>query len=156
MHVCFVPVLHRPIMADFGGSRTMLHPSFSFTGTPLFMAPEVLQREAYHLKVDIFSLGIMLWQLATGLEPHAGVDNYSDLKCRVLQGARPALDVPQLEAAPRGLRELLAQCWHEDPKLRPSAAGVLDSLKDLAQHFTHRNASLRDSYPLVLTRHVRD
>lgn len=86
LHAQTPPVLHRdikpdnillrrdwtPVLADFGASKkfsgTFLEKSQSIVGSPLWMAPEV-ETQTYDISVDLFSLGILMWQVATGQEP---------------------------------------------------------------------------------------
>lgn len=64
-------------IADFGVSSKLTdtnHKANSFIGTPHYMAPEIISKECYDYKVDIWSVGIMAIQMATGHLP------YKDLK----------------------------------------------------------------------------
>jgi serine/threonine protein kinase len=52
-------------IGDMGSSRLMVDTSTSFVGTPLYMAPEVLQQHPYSLEMDIWSLGSVLYEMCT-------------------------------------------------------------------------------------------
>ncbi|KAH0996438.1 hypothetical protein GBA52_020302 [Prunus armeniaca] len=69
-------------VADFGLSRS-LHPgdyAETVCGSPLYMAPEVLQFERYDGKVDMWSVGVILFELLNGCPPFPGRTNVQVLK----------------------------------------------------------------------------
>ncbi|KAM1231121.1 hypothetical protein ACFX13_041918 [Malus domestica] len=69
-------------VADFGLSRS-LHPgdyAETVCGSPLYMAPEVLQFERYDGKVDMWSIGVILFELLNGRPPFPGRTNVQVLK----------------------------------------------------------------------------
>jgi len=59
-------------LCDFGFARAIAHDSSllrSIKGTPLYMAPELVQERPYNYKVDLWSLGVILYELAVGKPP---------------------------------------------------------------------------------------
>ena len=63
-------------ICDFGLSRIMLDPPIrdsSSAGTPEWMAPERIRNEPFDEKCDIFSFGVMMWELWTLNRPWEGV-----------------------------------------------------------------------------------
>ncbi|MED6119275.1 hypothetical protein PIB30_010199 [Stylosanthes scabra] len=64
-------------IADFGLSRTLLPGEYAETvcGTPLYMAPEVLQFQKYDSKADMWSIGAILFELLNGYPPFNGRNN---------------------------------------------------------------------------------
>jgi serine/threonine protein kinase len=71
-------------LADFGLSRVLLETSTSFTGTPVFMAPEILSGNPYTKESDIFSLGTTIYMLCMLKVPFQSVD-ILELKVHVPQ-----------------------------------------------------------------------
>jgi serine/threonine protein kinase len=70
-----------PKLADFGWAvHAITGKRKSFCGTVLYLPPELISKQEYDFKVDIWSLGILLFELATGKAPFAGEDNNSTLE----------------------------------------------------------------------------
>ena len=70
-------------IADLGFSKIQQDPyelSTTYCGTPINMAPEVLNRAMYNYKADVWSLGTILYELLTGKSPFKGAQNKEELK----------------------------------------------------------------------------
>ncbi|KAE8678187.1 Serine/threonine-protein kinase EDR1 [Hibiscus syriacus] len=117
-------------VCDFGLSR-LKHNTFlsskSTAGTPEWMAPEVLRNEPSNEKCDVFSFGIILWELATLRLPWSGMNPMQVVGAVGFQNRR--LDIPK-ELDPLAAR-IIWQCWQTDPSLRPSFAELTVALKPL-------------------------
>ena len=90
-------------------------------GTPRYMAPEIWRGEPATARSDLYSLGALLHELATGAPPHPETDRAA-LERAVLHG--PALP-PLRELAPAldpGLADVIAACLARDPADRPDTA----------------------------------
>lgn len=74
-------------IADLGFARELNHEDMTETvcGTPLVMAPEVLNGFRYNHKADVWSLGIVFFELVTGFTPFTGRDR-EDLKRNLEKG----------------------------------------------------------------------
>lgn len=93
-------------------------------GTPIYMPPEVMTKQAFNEKVDIYSFGIVLWELIMRKEPFDQHDDYNEFVKAIVGGERPPLDdIPLLS-----LKTLLCRCWHEDPQKRPDFEEIDDEL----------------------------
>eukprot|EP01087_Luapelamoeba_hula_P020947 TRINITY_DN7230_c0_g1_i2.p1 TRINITY_DN7230_c0_g1~~TRINITY_DN7230_c0_g1_i2.p1 ORF type:complete len:1005 (-),score=128.15 TRINITY_DN7230_c0_g1_i2:404-3418(-) len=85
-------------------------------GTPLWMAPEVLMNKEYDEKADVYSFGIVLWEILTGQDPWQDIESLVDLVEAVcLEHRRPPLP----RDIPIPLRDLINQCWHPTTESRP-------------------------------------
>ena len=80
-------------------------------GTPYWMAPEVVTRKEYGPKVDIWSLGITIYEMITGSPPHANLDGL-----KVVQ-LIPRTKPPRLSdnQGSKDLRDFVVSCLRESP-----------------------------------------
>eukprot|EP00775_Hariotina_reticulata_P002896 gene2896-3184_t len=122
-----------PQVCDFGLSRvksaTFLT-SKSHGGTPEWMAPEILRNEPSDEKADVYSYGVVLYELVTNLEPWTSLNPMQVVGAVGFAGQRLALP-PEVDAR---IAALISSCWASDAGARPSFSEVLDllrSFKDL-------------------------
>jgi mitogen-activated protein kinase kinase kinase len=97
----------------------------SMTGTPMYMSPEVIKGEnpGRAGSVDVWSLGCVILEMATGRRPWASLDNEWAIMYNIAQGNPPQL--PSYEQlSPEGI-DFLKKCFIKDPKKRASAAELL-------------------------------
>lgn len=117
-------------VCDFGLSR-LKHNTFlsskSTAGTPEWMAPEVLRNEPSNEKCDIYSFGVILWELATLRLPWSGMNPMQVVGAVGFQNKR--LEIPK-ELDPIVAR-IIWECWQTDPNLRPSFAQLTVALTPL-------------------------
>ncbi|KAI7724461.1 hypothetical protein M8C21_005682 [Ambrosia artemisiifolia] len=112
-------------ICDFGLSRMMTESPMKETssaGTPEWMAPELIRNEPFTEKCDIFSLGVIMWELCTLSRPWEGLPPERVVYSVANEGSR--LDIPE---GPLG--RLIADCWAE-PQDRPSCEDILTRLLD--------------------------
>ncbi|KAJ4976744.1 hypothetical protein NE237_001850 [Protea cynaroides] len=112
-------------ICDFGLSRIMTEIPMrdsSAAGTPEWMAPELIRNEPFTEKCDVFSLGVIMWELFTLSRPWEGVPAVQVVYAVANEGSR--LEIPE---GPLG--KLIADCWAE-PDERPSCEEILSRLLD--------------------------
>ncbi|VAI57144.1 probable serine/threonine-protein kinase SIS8 [Triticum dicoccoides] len=117
-------------VSDFGMSRLKHHTflsSKSTAGTPEWMAPEVLRNEPANEMCDVYSFGVILWELATLLVPWSGLNPMQVVGAVGFQNKR--LDIPK-EVDPL-VASIISSCWDNDPSKRPSFSQLLSPLKKL-------------------------
>ncbi|XP_065851164.1 RAF-like serine/threonine-protein kinase PRAF [Euphorbia lathyris] len=125
---------HRPIckVGDLGLSKVKCQTLISggVRGTLPWMAPELLNGSSSLVseKVDVFSFGIVLWELLTGEEPYADLHYGAIIGGIVSNTLRPA--VP--ESCDPEWRTLMERCWSSDPLERPSFPVIANELRAMA------------------------
>ncbi|XP_059631240.1 serine/threonine-protein kinase CTR1 isoform X2 [Cornus florida] len=109
-------------VCDFGLSRFKANtfiPSKSVAGTPEWMAPEFLRGEPSNEKSDVYSYGVILWELVSMQQPWSGLSPAQNRRLAIPQNTSPVL------------ASLMESCWSDDPHQRPSFASIIDTLKKL-------------------------
>jgi Protein tyrosine and serine/threonine kinase/SH2 domain len=94
-------------------------------GTAIYRAPELLHNEEYNQKCDVYSFGIVLWELYSCKVPFQGWQLAKVIYQVSSEGARPPID----EHCPESLRRLIEDCWQHDPEKRPHFSAVLPRLQ---------------------------
>jgi len=98
-------------------------------GTMPYMSPEQLQGQAVDHRTDIFSLGVILYEMASGRRPFQGRSSAALVSSILRDTPRPLSEVrPDL---PAKCNELIARCLEKDPRARPQSAG--DLRRELAE-----------------------
>ncbi|EGC33072.1 roco8, ROCO family protein [Dictyostelium purpureum] len=119
-------------LSDFGLSRTVVQSFVSkVVDNPTWLAPEVLKGFEYNEKGDIYSYGMILWELYHMELPFEEFDFkfMSTLEDNILSGLRPSIN----QNCNRMYASLITKCWSSDPNLRPSFNSILKSLKEIKE-----------------------
>jgi hypothetical protein len=117
----------RVMLCDFGLSKLIASVSThtGAIGTPAWMAPEVLTGQHYGLPSDMYSMGVVLWELLQLRVPFEGVPAVTIIGRRVAGTAN--LEMPK--NLPAALHSLLASLLATEPTARPTAPDALDRLR---------------------------
>lgn len=91
----------------------------------MYMSPEVITGTTAGRRgsIDIWSLGCVILEMATGRRPWANLDNEWAIMWNIASGHSPQLPTPD-QLSPPGI-DFLTKCFVLDPKQRPSAAELL-------------------------------
>lgn len=84
-------------------------------GTYRWMAPEMIKKKSYGKRVDVYSFGLILWELVAGKIPYEDMNPIQAAFAVVNKNLRPA--IPQ--DCPPAMRALIEQCWSLHPEKRP-------------------------------------
>ncbi|MBI4903848.1 MAG: serine/threonine-protein kinase [Acidobacteria bacterium] len=128
-------------IVDFGLARRVLGDEAAgdlTMGTVGYMSPEQIRGEALTEASDIFSMGVVLYELATGIHPFAA-DSPSQTAKAIAAGARSRAAVRR--GAPRQFDRLCGATLEPDPSARPSAASVAARLGEVAAPSPRRIAA---------------
>lgn len=124
-------------LADFGiakGQDTSITITGTTLGSPAYMAPEQLRSQEVDRRTDIFSLGIVLYEMLAGKKPFDG-DNYSAVITSILTGEpTPLCEI--VSVVPPKLSLLAAQMLEKDPDRRVSRMEeVNEKLEELLRYY---------------------
>ncbi|KAM6956227.1 mitogen-activated protein kinase kinase kinase 21 [Aplochiton taeniatus] len=147
-----VPIIHRdlkssnilllePISNDDIGRKTLKITDFglarewhkttkmSAAGTYSWMAPEVIKSSLFSKGSDVWSYGVLLWELLTGEVPYRGIDGLA-----VAYGvAVNKLTLPIPSTCPEPFAKLMEECWDQDPHVRPPFSCILEQLSAIEE-----------------------
>ena len=126
-------------LARIGGpqstaSKTRLTEPGTILGTPGYISPEQLRDSSVDTRADVFSLGVMLYELASGIHPFASSHPASTI-ARVLESDPPTL-AELVHSCPPGLDDVIHTCLQKDPALRFGLmAELVEALEELRRNF---------------------
>uniref|UniRef100_UPI0037E88571 leucine-rich repeat serine/threonine-protein kinase 1 n=1 Tax=Semicossyphus pulcher TaxID=241346 RepID=UPI0037E88571 len=116
-------------LSDYGISRQSFHEgALGVEGTPGYQAPEIRPGIVYDAKVDMFSYGMVLYELLSGQRPALGHHQLQIAK-KLSKGIRPVLGSPE-EVQFCCLQSLLTECWDTKPEKRPVAIQCLRQMQE--------------------------
>ena len=93
-------------------------------GTILWLAPEIMAEEEYTEKADVFSFGIIVWEILMRMEPYEGM-SLMEVAIGVMNAnLRPS----PLPNCPILLKDMMKACWHPNPDQRPSFSEIVELL----------------------------
>eukprot|EP00009_Paramoeba_aestuarina_P014593 CAMPEP_0201540094 /NCGR_PEP_ID=MMETSP0161_2-20130828/70761_1 /ASSEMBLY_ACC=CAM_ASM_000251 /TAXON_ID=180227 /ORGANISM="Neoparamoeba aestuarina, Strain SoJaBio B1-5/56/2" /LENGTH=478 /DNA_ID=CAMNT_0047947541 /DNA_START=1302 /DNA_END=2738 /DNA_ORIENTATION=- len=143
LHSIVPPVIHRDLkslnllvdsnwlvkVADFGLStiKDYYEETSSIVGTPAWTAPEVLKGEKYNEKADVYSFGIILWEVTEGKRPFSGYRLKRIMEAVCDHGERPPISPDTLP----DIQELMTECWQENIAKRPPFSQISQKIAEL-------------------------
>jgi serine/threonine protein kinase len=125
-------------------------PTVAFRGTPAYMAPEALLNRSPDFRADMFSLGIVFYELLTGTHPFREDNNQVATVDRIIHAGH--VPVIQLDAAiPNRISRIIDKMLRKEPDARYASPDVLlEELllvaKDLPVHSSGRNSNARKRF----------
>jgi serine/threonine-protein kinase len=146
----------RTKLTDFGMARLASHETAdtSLLGTPAYWCPEQIMGRPQDARSDIFSLGVVLYEMVTGVSPFAAESLQK--VCNHVLSSTPLPASRSNPSIPTGLDEVLAACLAKDPKQRfETAEALAEQLFPLARRKQVEQAPVRVAEPSLRNRASR-
>src|SRR5437763_1450389 len=109
---------YQAIIGDLGLSKSAIESleddNNEIYGIIPYVAPEIFKGQKYTKASDIYSFGMIMWELMTGRRLFRNENHDTDLIIKICDGYRPSI-------APEGYIELMQECWHSDQNIIPTA-----------------------------------
>ncbi|KAK0045528.1 mitogen-activated protein kinase kinase kinase 7-like isoform X1 [Biomphalaria pfeifferi] len=131
-------------ICDFGTACDIQTHMTNNKGSAAWMAPEVFEGSNYSEKCDVFSWGIILWEVLTRRKPF---DEIGGPAFRIMWAVHNGKRPPLIQNFPKQFEGLLTRCWAGNPSERPSMADVARVMNIVCQFFKGGDE------PLVISRH---
>ncbi|EXX79515.1 Bck1p [Rhizophagus irregularis DAOM 197198w] len=127
------------VISDLGISKAAVESSDDgneIYGNIPYIAPEIFDRQKYTKASDVYSFGMIMWELMTGRRPFWDQNHDIYLIIEICDGLRP----PIVTNAPEGYTGLMKECWNPDPKRRPNATSICNKIdKMYMKEWNNRN-----------------
>ncbi|XP_060119515.1 mitogen-activated protein kinase kinase kinase 7 isoform X1 [Heteronotia binoei] len=129
-------------ICDFGTACDIQTHMTNNKGSAAWMAPEVFEGSNYSEKCDVFSWGIILWEVITRRKPF---DEIGGPAFRIMWAVHNGTRPPLIKNLPKPIESLMTRCWSKDPSQRPSMEEIVKIMTHLMQYFPGADEPLQ--YP---------
>eukprot|EP00002_Diphylleia_rotans_P035225 TRINITY_DN7669_c0_g1_i2.p1 TRINITY_DN7669_c0_g1~~TRINITY_DN7669_c0_g1_i2.p1 ORF type:complete len:1355 (-),score=201.34 TRINITY_DN7669_c0_g1_i2:879-4943(-) len=141
LHSANPPMIHRDLkspnilmddrsrlkISDFGMTRSQHNGVADDIATSILWAsPELLSGGRCTIHSDVYSYGIVLWEIFHRKEPFKEVEHLYQVSFMVSGGLRPSIDTK----IPIKISELMQASWHQEPNSRPNFSAIIRMLKE--------------------------
>ena len=116
-------------VSDFGKSHylslgSQVHSTSLKIENCLWTAPEVLGCNIISRNADVYSYGIILWEIMTRRLPFDDCPWMNILESKIIEGSRPSIP----DSVPSSLRDLMCACWDGRPEKRPDFGEIINCM----------------------------
>ena len=99
-------------------------------GTCHWMAPEVIENKDYTIKADVYSFGILIFEICSRQIPYFGMNQQQIQFYVTVKKGRPDINLIE-KNVPIGLVNLMIKCWDQNYNNRPSFSRIIEFLKNI-------------------------
>jgi mitogen-activated protein kinase kinase kinase 7 len=129
----------RLTICDFGTACEARTHMTNCTGSAAWMAPEVFEGNNYTEKCDVYSFGIIVWEVTARKKPFDSIGPGAfRIMWAVHQGERP----PMVQKMPPAIENMMTRCWDKEPTVRPSFTEIIEFMELLLKHLDGYNEPL--------------
>ncbi|XP_039980740.1 mitogen-activated protein kinase kinase kinase 7 isoform X2 [Xiphias gladius] len=130
-------------ICDFGTACDIQTHMTNNKGSAAWMAPEVFEGSNYSEKCDVFSWGIILWEVITRRKPF---DEIGGPAFRIMWAVHNGTRPPLIKNLPKPIESLMTRCWSKDPSQRPSMEEIVKIMTHLMRYFPGSDEPLQYPY----------
>ncbi|RGB33851.1 kinase-like domain-containing protein, partial [Rhizophagus diaphanus] len=117
-------------ITDLGFRGPADRPSNSIYGNLPYIAPEIIAGKEITFASDIYSIGILMWEISFGKPPFIYQEDELFLAMNIINGIGPKIE----SGIPLEYKKLMMQCWDADPKRRPNLGELYNKIFEMRIH----------------------
>ncbi|RGB42057.1 kinase-like domain-containing protein [Rhizophagus diaphanus] len=118
-------------ISDLGFCGPADKPLTSIYGNLPYIAPEIINGKEYTFKSDIYSIGMLMWEISSGQPPFNNYEHDYDLALKIINGMRPKMR----SEIPLKYKNLMEQCWNANPSERPDAYTLRENIREIKLYY---------------------
>ncbi|EXX61830.1 Cla4p [Rhizophagus irregularis DAOM 197198w] len=125
-------------ISDLGFCGPADKPLKSIYGNLPYIAPEIIIGKEQTFKSDIYSIGMLMWEVSSGQPPFINYEHDYDLAMDIVNGMRPKI-VP---GTPLEYKNLMKQCWDAGPSKRPDIVTLDEKINEINLFYQNKSNEL--------------
>ncbi|KAJ6690839.1 SERINE/THREONINE-PROTEIN KINASE TNNI3K-RELATED [Salix koriyanagi] len=114
-------------LSNISPDKAKLAPGTLTDHSNVYMAPEIYNDEIFDRSADAYSFGVILYEMLEGVQPFHPKTPEEAVKLMCLEKKRPQFKI-KVRSYPPELRELIDECWHSEPVVRPTFSEIITRL----------------------------
>ncbi len=135
-NILYQPYYNKWLISDLGFCGPADRPSEKIYGILPYIAPEVLAGKEYTFASDIYSIGILMWEISSGQPPFINYEHDYHLAMNIVNGIRPKI----VSGTPLKYKSLMEQCWDADLSKRPDIDTLYFKIQEISRVY-YQNTS---------------
>src|SRR4051812_14728855 len=130
-NVLYSKLDQRWFISDLGFCGPADKSSKCIYGNLPYIAPEVIAGKETTFASDIYSIGILMWEISSGQPPFSNYEYDYYLATNIIKGMRPKI----VSGTPLEYKNFMKQCWDADPSKRPDIYTLEDEIYKIHQYY---------------------
>ncbi|GET66834.1 kinase-like domain-containing protein [Rhizophagus irregularis DAOM 181602=DAOM 197198] len=114
-------------ISDLGFCGPPDKPLNSLYGNLPYIAPEVISGKETPFASDVYSIGMLMWEISSGKPPFINCEHDYELALKIINGMRPKI----IPGTPLEYKELIEQCWNAYPEKRPDINTLVNKISEI-------------------------
>ncbi|RGB36184.1 kinase-like domain-containing protein [Rhizophagus diaphanus] len=134
-------------ISDFGLCGPVDKQLGNIYGNLPYIAPEIFEGKGYDFSSDIYSIGMLMWEISSGKSPFIEERDKYGFVMKIINGFRPEV----LPGTPLEYRELMEQCWDADLTKRPDINTLFNKIKHIYKSYFQNENEVEQQINYVTT-----